>query len=43
MENIFFYVPKFKILGAKFAPMVAFPTMATGSLAFPFLGNVSPP
>jgi hypothetical protein len=43
MENIFFYVPQFKIVGAKFAPMVAFPTMATGSLAFPFLGNVSPP
>jgi hypothetical protein len=39
MENIFFYVPKFKILGAKFAPYVAFPTLATGSLTLPFLGN----
>jgi hypothetical protein len=39
MENIFFYVPKFKVLGAKFAPMVAFPTIATGSLTLPFLGN----
>jgi hypothetical protein len=26
VSNIFFYVPKFKILGAKFAPFVAFPT-----------------
>src|ERR1700760_3272864 len=25
VENIFFYVPKFKILGAKFAPFIAFP------------------
>ena len=25
VENIFFYVPKFKVLGAKFAPFVAFP------------------
>jgi hypothetical protein len=39
MENIFFYVPKFKILGAKFAPYVAFPTLATGSLTLPFLGD----
>ena len=39
IENIFFYVPKFKILGAKFAPYVAFPTLATGSLTLPFLGN----
>ncbi len=39
MENIFFYVPKFKILGAKYAPYVAFPTLATGSLTLPFLGN----
>ncbi len=39
MENIFFYVPKFKVLGAKFAPYVAFPTVATGSLTLPFLGN----
>src|SRR3984885_12712337 len=39
MENIFFYVPKFKILGAKFAPYVVFPTLATGSLTLPFLGN----
>ena len=39
MENIFFYVPQFKILGAKFAPYVAVPTLATGSLTLPFLGN----
>jgi hypothetical protein len=39
MENIFLYVPKFKILGAKFSSMVAFPTIATGSLTLPFLGN----
>jgi len=39
IENIFFYVPKFKILGAKFAPMMAFPTIATGSLTLPFLGD----
>jgi hypothetical protein len=39
IENIFFYVPKFKILGAKFAPYIAFPTVATGSLTLPFLGN----
>jgi hypothetical protein len=39
MENIFFYVPKFKVLGAKFAPFVAVPTLATGSLTLPFLGN----
>jgi len=39
VSNIFFYVPKFKILGAKFAPFVAFPTVATGSLTLPFLGN----
>jgi hypothetical protein len=39
MENIFIYVPKIKILGAKFAPFVAFPTIATGSLTLPFLGN----
>jgi hypothetical protein len=24
VENIFIYVPKFKVLGAKFAPMIAF-------------------
>ena len=38
-ENIFFYVPKFKILGAKFAPFIAFPTLGTGSLTLPFLGD----
>jgi hypothetical protein len=38
-ENILFYVPKFKILGAKFAPYMALPTLATGSLTLPFLGN----
>jgi hypothetical protein len=39
MENIFIYVPKFKVFGAKFAPFVAFPTLGTGSLTLPFLGN----
>ncbi len=39
MENIFIYVPKFKVLGAKFAPFIAFPTIATGSLTLPFLGD----
>src|SRR5277367_2948392 len=39
VSNIFFYVPKFKILGAKFAPFVAFPTVATGSLTLPVLGK----
>jgi hypothetical protein len=39
VENILFYVPTFKILGAKFAPYVAVPTFATGSLTLPFLGN----
>ncbi len=39
IENIFFYVPKFKVLGAKFAPMITFPILATGSLTLPFLGN----
>jgi hypothetical protein len=38
-ENIFFYVPKFKVLGAKFAPYMVLPTLATGSLTLPFLGN----
>ena len=32
IENIFFYVPKFKFLGAKLAFMVAAPTLANGSL-----------
>jgi hypothetical protein len=39
VENFFFYVPKFKILGAKFAPFVAFPTIGDGSVVLPFLGN----
>ena len=39
VENVFIYVPKFKVLGAKFAPFIAFPTLATGSLTLPFLGN----
>jgi hypothetical protein len=38
-ENIFFYVPKFKVLGAKFAPYIAVPTLATGSLTLTFVGN----
>ena len=32
IENIFFYVPKFKLLGATLAFMVAAPTLANGSL-----------
>ncbi len=32
IENIFFYVPKFKLLGAKLAFMVVAPTLANGSL-----------
>jgi hypothetical protein len=39
IENIFFFVPSFKLLGAKVAPFVAFPTIATGSLTLPFLLN----
>ncbi len=39
VENIFFYVPPMKFLGAKYAPYVAIPTLATGSLTLPFLGN----
>ena len=39
MINVFFYVPKFKILGAKYAPYVAFPTLANGSVTLPFLGD----
>ena len=29
----------YNVLGAKFAPYVAFPTLATGSLTLPFLGD----
>jgi hypothetical protein len=32
IENIFYYVPKFKLLGAKLAFMVVAPTLANGSL-----------
>jgi hypothetical protein len=32
IENIFFYVPQFKFLGAKLAVMVVAPTLANGSL-----------
>ena len=39
LQNIFFYVPNWKILGAKFAPFIAFPIIATGSLTLPFLGD----
>ncbi len=39
VENFFFYVPKFKILGAKFAPFVAFPTIGTGSLVLTVRGE----
>jgi hypothetical protein len=31
-ENIFFYVPKGKFLGAKFAPYIVAPVIANGSL-----------
>jgi hypothetical protein len=39
VQNIFFYVPNFKIIGAKVAPVIAFPIIATGSLTLPFLGD----
>ena len=39
IENIFFYVPKSKVFGAKFAPMITFPIIASGSLTLPYLGN----
>jgi hypothetical protein len=39
IENIFFFVPSFKLAGAKVAPFIAFPTIATGSLTLPFLLN----
>jgi hypothetical protein len=39
IENGFFYVPKFKVLGAKFAPMMIFPTIASGSLTLPLVRN----
>ena len=42
IENIFFYVPKFKVLGAKFAPMITFPILATGSLTLHSWATVSP-
>jgi hypothetical protein len=32
VENLFYYVPKFKFLGAKLAFMVAAPILANGSL-----------
>jgi hypothetical protein len=40
VENIFFYVPKFKVLGAKVAFMVVAPTLANGSLT---LGSLNFP
>jgi hypothetical protein len=40
VENIFFYVPKFKLLGAKLAVMVVAPTLANGSLT---LGSLNFP
>jgi len=40
VENVFFYVPKFKVLGAKLAFMVAAPTLANGSLT---LGSLAFP
>jgi hypothetical protein len=40
IENVFFYVPKFKALGAKLAFMVVAPTLANGSLT---LGSLTFP
>ena len=40
IENIFFYVPQFKFLGAKLAVMVVAPTLANGSLT---LGSLNFP
>jgi hypothetical protein len=40
IENVFFYVPKFKVLGAKLAFMVVAPTLANGSLT---LGSLAFP
>ena len=40
VENVFFYVPKVKFLGAKFAPYVVAPTPANGSLT---LGSIDFP
>jgi hypothetical protein len=39
IENGFFYVPKFKVLGAKFAPLMIFPTIASGALTLPLVRN----
>lgn len=38
IENIFFYVPKFKLAGAKVGFMVATPTFANGSVTLPQFG-----
>lgn len=40
IENIFYYVPKAKILGGKLALMAAFPTIANGSVT---LGSITSP
>jgi hypothetical protein len=40
VQNIFFYVPKVKVLGAKLAVMVVAPTLANGSLT---LGSITFP
>ena len=40
IENIFYYVPKFKVLGGRFAPMIIVPTLANGSVT---LGSLNSP
>ena len=40
LENIFYYVPKFKPLGGKFAAMIVAPTLANGSVT---LGSINNP
>jgi hypothetical protein len=41
IENIFYYVPKMKVLGGNLGFMVVFPTVATGSLAADFQAPVN--
>lgn len=38
IENIFYYVPSFKFAGGNLGFMIAFPTLANGSLAIPEYG-----
>jgi hypothetical protein len=39
LENVFYYVPNFKFLGAKVAFMIVVPTLANGSLTLGSLNN----